>query len=380
MASMSKMGRHECLPRNGCRGASRQGVAGFFRKFGGVDFETGGFEVEGILNHLTGCMGKAGRKFKVRQRGLSGEVFGQQRHIDGFAAAMFYRIYRYYPDTAFLNQRTYPVLRGTAELWRSLATWDNNKKGYMLPVMQSLSEDFREKNLLESVLAAKWCLQTASRYATIVNKDIELSNRWKEISEKLIIPQNDIKYVESSGKTGEREGAGYQGVRGVVYLGYPVSELISQLDKTKVYRTFDDAWIRNKKGAGMISFVAGWNALSESFNRRGNETLQYLDVNLQCLDKSGVSLREVAGNPNDYFITSYTAYINAVISMLLQSYDGETNAFPAIPNSWKDVEFYNLPGESDIRVSGKMKDGKVVWLDYQKNGKKIVIPNKSVHL
>ena len=301
--------------------------------------------------------------------------FDQQRHIDGFAATMFYRIYRYYPDTAYLNQRTYPVLRGTAEFWRSLAIWDKEKKGYMLPVMQSLSEDFREKNLLESVLAAKWCLQTASCYAAIVNKDIELSKKWKEISEKLIVPQNDFKYVESSGKTGEREGAGYQGVRGVVYLGYPVSELIPQLDSSKVFRTFTDAWVRNKKGAGMISFVAGWNALAESFNRRGNETLQYLDVNLQCLDKSGVSLREVAGNSNEYFITSYTAYINAVISMLLQSYDGKTNAFPAIPNSWKDVEFYNLPAESGIRVSGKMKGGKVVWLDYQKNGKSIADPN-----
>jgi len=74
--------------------------------------------------------------------------FDQQRHIDGFGATMFYRISRYYPDSTYLNQRTYPVLRGIAEFWRSLAIWDNDKKGYMLPVMQSLSEDFREKNLL----------------------------------------------------------------------------------------------------------------------------------------------------------------------------------------------------------------------------------------
>jgi hypothetical protein len=294
--------------------------------------------------------------------------FNQQRHIDGFAATMFYRITRYYPDSAYLFQRTYPVLRGTAEFWRSLATWDNDKNGYMLPVMQSLSEDFREKNLLESVLAAKWCMQTASRYATITNKDLELSKKWKEISDKLIIPQNVIKYTESSGTTGEREGAGYQGVRGVVYLGYPVSELIAELDRTKVFRTFDDAWVRNKKGAGMISFVASWNALAESFNKRGNQTLQYLDVNLQCLDESGVSLREVAGNPNEYFITSYTAYINAVISMLLQSYDDKTYVFAAIPDSWKDVEFYNLPAEKDIRVSGKMKDGIAQWINYTRDG------------
>jgi hypothetical protein len=301
--------------------------------------------------------------------------FDQQRHIDGFAATMFYRISRYYPDSTYLNKRTYPVLRGTAEFWRSLAIWDKEKNGYILPVMQSLSEDFREKNLLESVLAAKWCLQMASHYAAITHKDLDLAKKWNEISEKLIIPQNEFKYIESSGQTGDREGAGYQGVRGVVYLGYPVSELIPQLDKRKVYQTFDDAWIRNRKGEGMISFIADWNALSESFHWRGNETLQYLDVNLQCLDKSGVSLRETVGSTNEYFITSYTAYINAVISMVLQSYDGKTYAFPAIPDSWKDVEFYNLPAESEIRVSGKMQGGKVVWIDYQKDGKKIANPN-----
>ncbi len=60
-----------------------EGVSGFFGKLGGVDFETGGFEVEGILNHLTGGVGEAGRKLKIRQSGLSGEVFSQQGHING---------------------------------------------------------------------------------------------------------------------------------------------------------------------------------------------------------------------------------------------------------------------------------------------------------
>ena len=102
--------------------------------------------------------------------------------------------------------------------------------------------------------------------------------------------------------------------------------------------------------------------------------MQYLDINLKCLDESGVSLRETIGSTNEYFGSSYTAYINAVISMLIQSYDGRTNAFPAVPDTWKDVEFYNLPAESGMRVSGKMKSGKVVWLDYQKDGKKVTNP------
>ncbi len=38
----------------------REGVASFFREFGGVDGEACGFEVDGVLHHLAGGVGEAG--------------------------------------------------------------------------------------------------------------------------------------------------------------------------------------------------------------------------------------------------------------------------------------------------------------------------------
>ncbi len=57
--------------------------------------------------------------------------------------------------------------------------------------------------------------------------------------------------------------------------------------------------------------------------------------------------------------------------MLLQSYDNQIIPFAAIPEKWKDVEFYDLPASKGIRVSGKMENGDVKWVKYTKNGKEL---------
>jgi hypothetical protein len=59
-------------------------------------------------------------------------------------------------------------------------------------------------------------------------------------------------------------------------------------------------------------------------------------------------------------------------SMLLQSYNDTIRVFPAIPAQWKDLEFYDLPAEGGIKVSGKMKDGKVQWIRLSRDNKELI--------
>ena len=37
--------------------------------------------------------------------------------------------------------------------------------------------------------------------------------------------------------------------------------------------------------------------------------------------------------------------------------------------AWKDFAFYQVPAESGLRVSGVMRDGKVRWVTYMRDGK-----------
>jgi hypothetical protein len=297
--------------------------------------------------------------------------YEMERAIDGFAAAMFYRFGRYYPDEKYFQSTIYPVLRGTSEFWVSVAGKDGNG-GYILPAMTSLSEDLIQPNLFDIVIAAKYCLMLAYRYAVEMNTDGKVRERWKEVGDGLAIPQNTEKYLEFLGDKEDRPGAGYQGIRGFAYAGYPMVEMASSLDRAKIENTLDYTWKRNREGEGMIGFVAGWFALCETTFGRGDHALTLLTYLSKCLDKWNYSLSEVPGNQNYYFIDNYASFVLVPISMALESCDDRITPFAAIPAEWKDFAFYDVPAEAGIRVSGELKDGKVQWVSYSKDGRELL--------
>jgi hypothetical protein len=55
--------------------------------------------------------------------------------------------------------------------------------------------------------------------------------------------------------------------------------------------------------------------------------------------------------------------------MMVQSSENEIITFPAIPSSWKNVTFYNIPASNGIKVSGKMKDGLVQFIQFKKDNR-----------
>jgi len=304
------------------------------------------------------------------------EPWELQRHLDGFAASLFYRFNRTYPDEKYLRNTVYPVLRGTAEFWKGLASRDEKTGEFILPSMTSLTEDLIATNPIDAALAAKWCLLLASSTAKELNRDVDLRESWKELAGKLCIPQNNERYLEYFGDEEKRAGGGYQGVRGFVYLSYPTLELIPTVDRGKAVRTLDYTWVRNKHGEGMIGFVANWFALADTHYGRGEHALSIMRHNLKCLDKWDTSLSETPGNQNYYFATGYASYILVPLSMAVQSSDDRISVFSAVPSDWKDFAFYNVPAEAGIRVSGEMKDGKVQWISYRKGKKELLRAKK----
>lgn len=293
-----------------------------------------------------------------------------QRALNGFAGAFYHQVSEYYPDPVFTLKYTYPVLRGTAILWQELVEWNDSVNGYILPKLHSSSENISKKSVLDAVIAAKWNLTMVARYANDLKMDIEKSQEWEEIADNLYIPQNDTIYLEYLNDDNQRKGSGYFGIRAPMYLGFPGLELISSLDKEKALKTLDQTWIRNNKGEGMIAFVANWFALSEAFLGRGNRCLEILYRNIECLDETYVALHEFDNN-KPYFQTSYASYISTVLSMLVQSYNNTVKVFPAVPDSWENIIFYNIPTESDYKVNGIIENGEIKSVAFHKDNQLI---------
>ena len=74
------------------------------------------------------------------------------------------------------------------------------------------------------------------------------------------------------------------------------------------------------------------------------------------------------------------AFASGLQEMLLQSYAGFIEVFPAVPDSWKDISFKTLRTEGAFLVSAKKKNGQVTEIKIfaEKGGTiKLKLPFKS---
>ncbi|MDR3235514.1 MAG: hypothetical protein LBT48_02160 [Prevotellaceae bacterium] len=292
----------------------------------------------------------------------------KQVHVQGFAPSMFYHYNRLYAEK---EDTAYAVMKGSAEFWHTLLHYDSNQKSYTLPPLLSLTEDLFEANTLDGLIAAKWTLAQAALMAKKRNTDKLLRDEWAHIAQHIRIKDRNNVYLEFNGDDGSRAGAGYMGIRGYAYLGFPTLETMKNFSPAIVNQSLDQCWLRNKKGEGMITFIANWFALTDAYWGRAEEAYEKSAYCLTQLDPSGTAMCEQNGMLY-YFLTGYASFVTVPVSMVLQSIDNDIKVFPAVPKAFADIEFYNLPAENGIRVSGIMKNGKTQRVWFEKDGKTLL--------
>jgi hypothetical protein len=197
-----------------------------------------------------------------------------------------------------------------------------------------------------------------------------LLKKWLNITRHIRFADKDEVYLEFRDDDRNREGAGYMGIRAYAYFGFPVMELMKGLQEKKVRKSLDQCWLRNKKGEGMITFIANWFALTDAFWGRAEEAYEKSSYCLTQIDASGTAMCE-QNKYLYYFLTGYSSFALVPVSMVLQTVDDEIRVFPAVPKAFENIEFYNLPAIDGIRVSGIMKNGKTQTVKFEKNGKVI---------
>ncbi|GHV30541.1 hypothetical protein FACS1894177_03310 [Bacteroidia bacterium] len=291
--------------------------------------------------------------------------FDTQVHIQGFAPAMYYHYNRLYAEK---EDTAYAVMRGSARFWQSILHWDAKQKSYTVAPLLSLTEDLFEADLLDALIAAKWVLTQAATLAEQRNTDSDLRKKWLQIAQNIRIKDRNDVYLEFGGDDGSRAGAGYQGIRGYAYLGFPTLETMKSFAARKVNKSLNLCWERNKKGEGMITFIANWFALTDAYWGRAEEAYAKSLYSLTQTEPSTGAMCEQNGVMY-YFLTSYASFTMIPVSMVLQSAGNDIKVFPAVPEAFKDIEFYNLPATGNIRVSGIMKGGKTQKVWFEKEGK-----------
>jgi hypothetical protein len=292
----------------------------------------------------------------------------KQVHIQGFAPAMYDHYHRFFSEKA---DTAYAVIKGSAEFWRALLHYDAIQKSYAIAPLLSLTEDLFEADLLDALIAAKWVLTRAAALAEQRKTDSDLRKKWLQIAKNIRIRDRNNVYLEFGSDDGSRAGAGYQGIRGYAYLGFPTLETMKNFSAKKVNQSLNQCWERNKKGEGMITFIANWFALTDAYWGRAEEAYEKACYCLTQTDPSNSAMCEQNGALY-YFLTGYASFTMIPVAMVLQSVGNEIKVFPAVPKAFADIEFYNLPATGGIRVSGVMKGGKTRYVRFEKDGKTLL--------
>ena len=95
----------------------------------------------------------------------------------------------------------------------------------------------------------------------------------------------------------------------------------------------------------------------------GNDALKYLNRALEPQPKGPTVTPNTLYSENGWptFESPISAQ-RAILDMLIQSWGGTIRVFPACPDGWKDVAFYNLRAEGAFLVSAKRSCGKTLFI------------------
>jgi alpha-L-fucosidase 2 len=159
---------------------------------------------------------------------------------------------------------------------------------------------------------------------------------------------------------------------------YPLDLLIQENEQQQ--QVMDKSLLHiDQLGTGMwVGFSFPWMACINARAGHGNRSMMLLETFMRgFLSRNGFNLN---GDFKDYGYSWFKyrpftlegnfALAQAVHEMLLQSHGGIIRIFPALPESWSDIEFTDLRAEGGFSVSAALSNNQIVSIKISaaKNG------------
>ncbi len=291
--------------------------------------------------------------------------------ISAWLAHHFYLHWRYSMDTLFLRGRAYPWLRETAGFLERITVKDTN--GFrQLPISSSpeindnsLSAWFPENTNYDLALM-KFTFRAAAEMAETLGLP-EDARRWRErlaeFSGFALTSNDELMFAPALPyRQSHRHFSHAMAIYPLGLIRWEDGErarriirnTIAQLDSVgpREWVGYSYAWLGNLKArardgegaARALRIFARAFCLPNSFHVNGDQTGS---------GYSGMTYRP-------FTLEGNFAFAAGVQEMLLQSYAGFIEVFPAVPARWKDASFSTLRAEGAFLVSAKRKNGRVM--------------------
>ncbi|MCO5947539.1 glycoside hydrolase family 95 protein [Mucilaginibacter flavidus] len=290
--------------------------------------------------------------------------------VSSWLGQHYYLQWRYSMDRQFLKNRAYPWIKDAATFLEHLTITGKDGKR-QLPMSSSpeindnsLSAWFPQNTNYDLSLM-KFTFRAAAELATELGQNAEAAH-WRKISAEFgdfaLTANNELKFAPTMAYNQSHRH--FSHAMSIYPLGLikwedgPMSQkiiknTIHQLDSIgpAYWCGYSYAWLgsmkaRAKDGAGAANalgiFAKAFCSVN-SFHLNGDQT------------KSGLS--KFTYRP--FTLEGNFAFASGLQEMLLQSYAGFIEVFPAVTDSWKDISFKTLRAEGAFLVSAKKLGGQV---------------------
>ncbi|CAN7445760.1 glycosyl hydrolase family 95 catalytic domain-containing protein [Paenibacillus sp. LjRoot56] len=331
-----------------------------------------------------------------------------------WCAQFLWDYYRYSMDYEFLKDKAYPLFKGIARFFEGYL--QVNPKSGLYEIFPDISPEQGPltRNSTCSLSTVKYVLKIAVEANALLGENEADKLKWKQLIDNLApYPTADSKRYGDVLRDSEWAPVDLHLRHPSLLMPiYPIGEINKDSEFSLKKRAENTLrYAEHQTEYGMFQF--GWLSCAASRLGKGNTALRLLyeqgiDLSLRS---NGLFAEETERWMNYCNITNEPMYhphmmeasgemVAAVNEMLLQSYQGVIEVFPALPSGepepertiglydhvvetkvkqyekWSNCSFRGLLAVGAFEVSAEMKDGRTTWVTIRsKAGNKVVMRN-----
>lgn len=267
----------------------------------------------------------------------------------------YWRQYRYSMDEELLRSGLYPLLRRSVNYYLHILEREEDGKLHLPNSISPEYGSFKQLTVRDchyDLALLRWGCETLLWICERLNIEDALIDQWKRVLTELTeFPVDDTGFM--IGKNVPLE-SGHRHFSHLLAV-FPLHLVTGEKDEERklIIKSLRH-WIGKEGDLRGFSFT-GAASIAASLGR-GNEALQYIKAGME-LFKPNTMYKEAGP-----VIESPLAMAESIQDMLLQSWGEKIRIFPAVPEEWKDIAFYNLRAEGAFLVSAVRKDGKTCYV------------------
>ena len=285
--------------------------------------------------------------------------------ISAWLAQHFYWQWKYSMNEEFLQTRAYPYLHEVAVFLENISYMENGKR--KLPL--SSSPEYNDNTISAwftsttnyDLSLMKFAFNAAAEVAKAMNKKEEAMHWQKIIDELPALNVNETGLTVAPGFTRKKSHRHHSNLMAI----YPLGLLNVNNDKDKIIIDKSLRWLEKTGTDAWCGFSFSWAACLYARAKEGEQAAGQLKIfasNFCSANSFHLNGDQKGGQYSNFTYRPFTlegnfAFAQGVNEMLLQSYSGIIEIFPAVPAVWKEISFKNLRAEGAFIISAGKSNG-----------------------